>query len=54
MNKKQLRKRIEELASKIKKGNINTLEQQEFDDWYRLQAEKDFYIPEDFARNNAE
>lgn len=54
MNKKQLRKRIEELASKIKEGNINTLEQREFDDWYRLQAEKDFYIPEDFASNNAE
>lgn len=54
MNKKQLRRHIEELASKIKQGNITTLEQQEFDEWYHRQAEKDFFISEDFASNSKE
>lgn len=54
MNKKQLRKRIEELASKMKQGTINALEQQEFDEWYHRQAQKGYYIPEDFASSSTE
>lgn len=46
--------RIEELANKIKLGIITPAEQVEFDEWYRKQSKKSFYVPESSANSEIE